>query len=149
MPVAHQQESEELTPYPTAEWLARQITEACPWARHWHLIRDNDCAFGQIFTACARAMGIRGRPISAGSPWQNGVVERLIGTLRRECLHRVVIFDEAHRRRILAGYAAYYNQPRTHLALQKDAPLGRTIQRVGAVIAIPWLAHCTMALCHH
>ena len=85
-------------------------------------------------------MGIRDRPISPGSPWQNGYAERLIGTLRRECLDQVVIFSEMHLRRILSVYAAYYNQARTHLALQKDAPLHRAVQRSGAIVAIPILA---------
>jgi len=85
-------------------------------------------------------MGIRDQPISPGSPWQNGIAERLIGTLRRECLDQMVIFSEPHLRRILVSYAAYYNQARTHLALQKDAPLHRAVQRSGAIIAIPVLA---------
>jgi transposase InsO family protein len=85
-------------------------------------------------------MGIRDRPISPGSPWQNGIAERLIGTLRRECLDQMVICGEAHLRRILSAYAGYYNQARTHLALQKDAPLHRAVQRSGAIVAIPILA---------
>jgi transposase InsO family protein len=85
-------------------------------------------------------MGIRDRPISPGSPWQNGIAERLIGTLRRECLDHMVIFGEAHLRRILSAYALYYNQTRTHLALNKDCPLERPIQRFGSVAAIPVLA---------
>ena len=114
----------EVTRHPTAEWLARQITEAFPWASApAYLVRDNDRAYGHVFTARVRAMGIRDRPISPGSPWQNGIAERLIGTLRRECLDQMVIFGEAHLRRVLASYTAYYNQARTHLALQKDAPL--------------------------
>ena len=76
-------------------------------------------------------MGIRDRPISPRSPWQNGCAERLIGTLRRECLDRVVIFSEMHLRRILSAYAAYYNQARKHLALRKDAPLDCTINTSG------------------
>src|SRR3974377_2316645 len=76
----------------------------------------------------------------SGSPWQNGIAERLIGTLRRECLDHMVIFGEAHLRRILSAYAVYYNQTRTHLALNKDCPLGRPIQRFGTVAAIPVLA---------
>jgi transposase InsO family protein len=84
-------------------------------------------------------MGIRDRPISPRSPWQNGIAERFIGTLRRECLDQMVIFGEAHLRRVLAAYAHFYNQTRPHLALQKDAPLRRAIQRVGTVIAIPLL----------
>jgi transposase InsO family protein len=85
-------------------------------------------------------MGIRDRPISPQSPWQNSYAERLIGTLRRECLDQMVIFGEAHLRRILAAYAAYYNQTRTHLVLQKDAPLHRPVQRSGVTVAIPILA---------
>ena len=72
--------------------------------------------------------------------WQNGIAERLIGTLRRECLDQMVICGEAHLRRVLSAYAAYYNQTRTHLALQKDAPLRRAVQRSGAIVAIPILA---------
>jgi hypothetical protein len=87
-----------------------------------------------------RAMGIRDRPISPGSPWQNGIAERLIGTVRRECLDHILIFGESQLRRVLASYAAYYNQTRTHLALQKDAPLRRAIRRSGAIVAIPILA---------
>jgi Integrase core domain len=73
-------------------------------------------------------MGIRDRPISPQSPWQNGYAERLIGTLRRECLDQMVILGEVHLRRILSGYATYYNQTRTHLALQKDAPSNPTVR---------------------
>jgi transposase InsO family protein len=83
-------------------------------------------------------MGIRDRPISPGSPWQNGYAERLIGTV--ECLDRMLIFGEPHLRRTLSAYAVYYNQARTHLALQKDAPLHRAVQRSGVIIAIPILA---------
>jgi transposase InsO family protein len=116
----------EITRHPTAEWLARQITEAFPWtSAPTYLIRDNDRAYGHVFTARIQAMGIRDRPITPRSPWQNGVAERLIGTLRRECLDQIVVFGEAHLRQILSAYAAYYNQARTHLALQKDAPLQR------------------------
>jgi transposase InsO family protein len=131
----------EVTRHPTAEWLARQITEAFPWASApTYLVRDNDRAYGHVFTTRVTAMGIRDRPISPGSPWQNGYAERLIGTVRRECLDRMLIFGEAHLRRILVSYAVYYNQVRTHLALPKDAPLHRPVQRSGAIIAIPILA---------
>jgi len=85
-------------------------------------------------------MGIRDRPISPGSPWQNGIAERLIGTLRRECLDHMAIFGEAQLRRMLSAYAPYYNQTRTHLALQKGAPLQRPTQRFGRITAIPVLA---------
>jgi transposase InsO family protein len=131
----------EVTRHPTSEWLARQITEAFPWASApAYLVRDNDRAYGHVFKSRVRAMGIRDRPISPGSPWQNGYVERLIGTLRRECLDQVLIFNEAHLRKILSAYATYYNQARTHMALQKDAPLQRCVQRSGSIAAIPVLA---------
>ena len=130
----------EVTQHPTAEWLARQITEAFPWASApGHLVRDNDRAYGHVFAARVKAMGIRDRPISPGSPWQNAIAERLIGTLRRECLDQISIFGEAHLRRVLSAYAAYYNQTRPHLALQKDAPFRRAIHRIGNVAAIPIL----------
>jgi transposase InsO family protein len=126
----------EVTRHPTAAWLAQHITEAFPWASPGYLVRDNDRAYGRVFTTRITAMGIRDRPISPGSPWQNGIAERLIGTLRRECLDQIVIFGEAHLRRILSAYAAYYNRARPHLALQKDAPLRRAVQRVGSIVAI-------------
>jgi transposase InsO family protein len=89
-------------------------------------------------------MGIRDRPISPGSPWQNGNAERVIGTLRRECLDQMLIFGEAHLRQILILYASYYNESRTHLSLRKDVPLGRAIQQYGTIAAMPvlsWLHH--------
>jgi transposase InsO family protein len=136
----------EVTRHPTAQWLARQITEAFPWtSAPDYLVRDNDRAYGHVFTSRVRAMGIRDRPISPGSPWQNAYVERLIGTVRRECLDRMLVFGEAHLRQILSAYAAYYNEVRTHLALGKDAPLGRTVQRSGVIVAIPILS----GLHHH
>jgi transposase InsO family protein len=136
----------EVTRHPTAEWLARQITEAFPWSSApAYLVRDNDRAYGHAFTSRVRAMGIRDRPISPGSPWQNPYVERLIGTVRRECLDRVLTFGEAHLRQVLSSYAAYYNEVRTHLARGKDAPLGRAVQRSGGVVAIPILS----GLHHH
>src|SRR5947199_10559781 len=87
----------DVTRHPTAEWLARQITEAFPWASApAYLVRDNDRAYGHVFTSRVSAMGIRDRPNSPGSPWQNGHAERLIGTVRRECLDRILIFGESH-----------------------------------------------------
>jgi transposase InsO family protein len=131
----------EVTRHPTAEWLARQITEAFPWtSAPRYLVRDNDRAYGHIFAARLRAMGIRDRPITPRSPWQNGIAERLIGTLRHECLDHIVVFGDAHLRKILSAYAAYYNQARTHLALQKDAPIQRAVQRFGRISSIPVLA---------
>ena len=130
----------EVTGHPTAQWLAQQITEAFPWGlAPRYLVRDNDRAYGHIFTARVCAMGIRDRPITPRSPWQNGIAERLIGSIRRECLDHVVVLGEAHLRRVLATYADYYNQARPHLALQKDAPLRRAVQRIGRVVAMPVL----------
>jgi len=127
----------EVTRHPTAEWLARQITEAFPWASApAYLVRDNDRAYGHVFTTRVSAMGIRDRPISPGSPWQNGISERLIGTLRRECLDHIVVFGERHLRRVLCSYVAYYNQTRPHRSLRKDAPLRRAIQRIGDVVTV-------------
>jgi transposase InsO family protein len=131
----------EVTRHPTAEWLARQITEAFPWSSApAYLVRDNDRAYGDVFKSRVRAMGIRDRPISPRSPWQNAYVERLIGTVRRQCLDRMLIFGEPHLRRVLASYAAYYNQARTHLALGKNAPLARAVERSGVIVAIPILS---------
>jgi transposase InsO family protein len=120
-----------VTKHPTAEWVARQIVEAFPWdTAPRYLIRDNDGAYGQAFTHRVRGMGIRDRPIAARSPWQNPYVERLIGTLRRECLDHVLIFDEQHLRRILTYMrstttkaARTWDWPRTHRddALSNDA----------------------------
>jgi transposase InsO family protein len=130
----------EVTRHPTAEWFARQITEAFPWATApRYLIRDNDGAYGQVFTGRVRAMGIRDRPISPGSPWQNGIAERLIGTLHRECLDHVIVIGESHLRCVLSAYATYYNQTRPHRSLQKNAPLWRAIQRSGEIAAVPIL----------
>jgi transposase InsO family protein len=85
-------------------------------------------------------MGIRDRPIAPRSPWQNGHMERVIGTVRRECLDRMLIFGESHLRQILTLYASYYNESRTHLSLRKDAPLGRAVQRYGTIAATPVLS---------
>ena len=99
-----------VTRNPTAEWLAQQIVQAFPWnTAPTYLVRDNDGAYGQAFTRRRRTMGIRDRPTSPRSPWQNPYAERLIGTLRRECLDHVLIFGERHLRRILALYSSYYN----------------------------------------
>src|SRR5262249_31594847 len=100
----------------------------------------NDRAYGPAFTRRVRAMGIRDRPISPRSPWQNAYVERLIGTLRRDCLDHVLIFHERHLRRVLTLYSLYYNETRTHLGLGKDAPLRRAVRRSGTIVATPILS---------
>jgi len=130
-----------VTRYPTAEWLAQQIVEAFPWdTAPTYLVRDNDGAYGQAFTRRVRAMGIRDRPISPRSPWQNPYAERLIGTVRRDCLDHVLIFGERHLRRVLTLYSRYYNETRTHLGLGKDAPLRRAVQRSGTIVTTPILS---------
>ena len=129
-----------VTTNPTADWLARQITEAFPWdTAPAFLIRDNDGAYGEVFTRRLRAMGIRDRPITPRSPWQNGYVERVIGSIRRECLDHVIVWSEAHLRRVLRQYTLYYNATRTHLGLRKDAPNHRPVKRCGRIIACDFL----------
>jgi transposase InsO family protein len=129
-----------VTSNPTAEWIAGQVTEAFPWDEApRHLIRDRDGAFGPAYARRIRAMGIRDHPVAARSPWQNGHVERLIGSIRHECLDHVVVLGEAHLRRVLKTYAGYYNRVRTHLSLDKNAPNYRRSQRIGNIISMPVL----------
>jgi transposase InsO family protein len=100
-----------VTHNPTAEWLAGQVTDAFPWDEApRHLLRDRDGAFGSAYSRRIRAMGIRDHPTAPRAPWQNGHVERLIGSIRREALDHLIVFDEAHLRRRLNNYAAYYNR---------------------------------------
>jgi transposase InsO family protein len=134
-----------VTTNPTAEWIARQITEAFPWddAPHY-LVRDRDGVYGNVVTRRLRAMGIRDKPIAPGAPWQNGFVERLIGSIRRECLDHMIVLGEAHLRRILRTYAHYYNEIRTHRSLDKDSPLSRSVQRIGSI-----KSHAVLGGLHH
>ena len=128
------------TDKPTADWIARQLTEAFPWQEApRYLIRDRDGAYGQRFVNRLRAMGIRDHPIAPRSPWQNGYAERLIGSIRRECLDWIVVTGEAHLRQILRRYAAYYNRARTHRSLGKDCPIPRTVQSTGTISSSPIL----------
>jgi transposase InsO family protein len=129
-----------VTAHPTAEWIANQLTEACGWEQApRYLIRDRDRAYGEVFLRRLRSMGIRDRPTSPRSPWQNGYAERLIGSIRRECLDYVVVFGERHLRHVLKSYMNYYNETRTHLSLDKDAPLSRTVERAGRILCRPIL----------
>lgn len=104
-----------------------------------YTIQDRDGAYGHAVTKRLSAMGIRVHPTAPRSPWQNGHAERLIGSIRRECLNHIIVFGEAHLHRILAAYVIYYNAARTHLALGKDAPIHRTIQRFGQITTRPTL----------
>jgi transposase InsO family protein len=91
-----------------------------------------------------RAMGIRDKPTAPVSPWQNGFAERLIGSIRRECLDHIVVLGETHLRRILRSYACYYNKIRTHRSLNKDAPVSRPVQRIGSI-----KSHAILGGLHH
>src|SRR5881409_4304390 len=104
-----------------------------------YLIRDRDGVFGELFVRRLRSMGIRDRPTSPRSPWQNGFAERLIGSIRRECLDHVVVFGERHLRHILLSYMKYYNEVRTHLSLEKDTPVSRAVERTGHILGRPVL----------
>jgi transposase InsO family protein len=124
-----------VTTNPTAEWLARQITEAFPWNEApRYLIRDRDQTYGAVVTRRLRAMGIRDKPIAPGSPWQNGFAERLIGSIRRECTDHIIAVGEGHLRRVLRAFARYYNESRTHRALDKDAPIHRLTESGGTIV---------------
>src|SRR6266852_983016 len=99
-----------------------------------NLIRDRDGAYGEIFIRRVRSIGIRDRPTSQRSPWQNAYAERLIGSIRRECLDHIVVFGERHLRHVLLSYMGYYNGTRTHLSLNKDAPISRAAENAGRII---------------
>jgi transposase InsO family protein len=134
-----------VTTNPTAEWVARQITEAFPWdGAPGYMIRDRDRIYGTVVTRRLRAMGIRDKPTAPASPWQNGFAERLIGSIRRECLDHIIVLGEAHLRRVLKSYARYYNGVRTHRSLNKDAPVSRPVQRSGVISS-----HALLGGLHH
>jgi hypothetical protein len=121
-----------VTAYPTADWIARQIAEAFPWNEApRYMIRDRDRIYGASSRAdCARwASG----PTAPASPWQNGFADRLVGSIRRESVDHMIVLGEAHLRRILKSYARYYNGVRTHRSLNKDAPVSRSVQRAGVI----------------
>ena len=129
----------------TAEWIARQLTEAFPWNEApRYLIRDRDRIYGDVARCRISAMGICDKPIAPASPWQNGFAERLIGSIRRECVNHFIILGEAHLRWILRAYARYYNDIRTHRSLNKDAPAFRPVQRIGNIES-----HAILGGLHH
>ena len=129
-----------VTAHPTAEWISRQLTEAYGWkAAPRYIIRDHAAVYGDVFIRHPRAMGILDRPTAPRSPWQNGYCERAIGSIRQECLDHIVVFGERHLRHLLRSYASYYNQARTHLPVNKDAPLPRTIHAAGRIVQTPFL----------
>src|SRR5216684_4804986 len=129
-----------VTEHPTAAWLSRQLTEAFPWdTAPLYLLRDRDGSYGSYFCNRVEAMGIKEVVTAPRSPWQNAYVERMIGSIRRECLDHIVIFNERHLRRVLSSYVDYYQRTRTHLSLEKDCPDPRLVMppTIGRVVAIP------------
>jgi putative transposase len=118
-----------VTEHPTAAWTAQQVIDAFPddTAPRW-LVRDRDAIYGDVFRRRVAGMGIGEVISSPSSPWQNPYAERLIGSIRRECLDHVIVLGERHLRRILTCYASYYHGARTHLSLEKDAPTPRRVQ---------------------
>jgi putative transposase len=129
-----------ITKNPTAEWTARQVLEAFPWdTAPRYLLHDRDSIYGQAFSDAAESMGIREVLTAPQSPWQNPYVERFIGSIRRECLDHVIIINKAGLRRMLKAYFEYYECSRTHLSLEKDAPVSRPVQppSTGNIVEIP------------
>jgi len=129
-----------VTAHPTAEWTAQQLREAFPFDQiPQYLLRDRDRIFGDEFTKEVKAMGIKEVLSAPRSPWQRAYVERVIGTIRRECLDHVIVLNEATLYRHVKSFLAYYHESRPHLSLAKDAPEPRPVQppALGAVVAIP------------
>jgi putative transposase len=128
------------TAHPTGQWIARQVKEAFPFDdAPRYLIRDRDGAYGECFRECLECMGVEEVLIAPRSPWQNPYVERLIGSIRRECLDHVIVLDEAHLKRVLGSYFSYYHRTRTHRSLDDNAPCPRAVEPPGRgrVFAIP------------
>ena len=129
-----------VTTHPTADWTGRQIAQAFPWdSAPRYLLHDRDCIYGAAFRQRVGEMGIREVLTAPRSPWQNPYAERFIGSLRRECLDHLIVFNETSLRHILKAYFAYDEHSRTHLALEKDAPESRVIQprEAGIVVELP------------
>ena len=128
-----------VTEHPTATWAAQQLVDAFPddTAPRW-LHRDRDRIYSDAFQRRLAGMGITDVVSAPASPWQNPFVERVIGSIRRECLDHVIIINEAHLRRVLAAYRSYYHRSRTHLGLEKDAPDHRSAAETsGPIVAVP------------
>ena len=124
--------------HPTAHWCAQQLRNVfCDHEPPRFLLRDRDAKFGEMFTDTVTALGIEPLLTAYKSPWQNGYAERLIGSIRRECLDHVIILNETHLRGILEEYLRYYNAQRTHLGIGKDSPEPREVQAEGEIEKIP------------
>jgi putative transposase len=129
-----------VTEHPTAPWTAQQIVEVFPWDKTpRYLIRDRDRIYSAAFRQRIKHLGIKEVLIAPRSPWQNPYVERLIGSIRRECLEHVVILHEQHLQRVLTDYFTYYHRRRTHLSLAMDCPISRPMEppERGEVMALP------------
>jgi transposase InsO family protein len=127
-----------VTKNPTAEWTLQQIRNLLfNYDTPKYLIRDRDSKYGNLFTEGINHIGIKQVLTSYRSPWQNGYVERVIGSIKRECLDHVIIMNEDHLRSILNDYISYYNKSRTHLGINKDSPDGREVQIAGKIEKIP------------
>lgn len=134
-----------MTQNPTTEWIVCQLTEAFPWGKALgYPIRDNDRIYSNIVQRRIRAMGIRDKPIAPAAPWQNSFTERLIGSIRRECLDHLAVLSEANLRRILQSYADYYNKIQTHRLPAKDTPAFRAVQHIRNIAS-----HATLGGLHN
>jgi transposase InsO family protein len=129
-----------VTAHRTAAWTAQQILEAFPFENvPKYLLRDRDAIYGQVLQQQIEAMGITEVLGAPRSPWQHAFVERIIGSIRRDCLDHVIVFDQSSLRRIFRSYLDYYHRSRTHVSLDKDAPVSRPLQPAGRIVAIPQL----------
>jgi putative transposase len=129
-----------VTAHPTAEWTAQQLRDAFPWdTAPRYLLRDRDRIFGDAFSKQVQDMAIQEVLSAPRSPWQRAYVERVIGTIRRECLDHVIVFNEASLYRHVKSFVRYYHESRTHLSLGKDSPESRAVQppELGRIVAIP------------
>jgi transposase InsO family protein len=129
-----------VTPHPTAEWTGQQLREAFPWdSAPRFLLRDRDRIFGSDFTQQVKELGIQEVLGVPRAPQQRAYVERVIGTIRRECLDHLIVFNEASLRRHLKSFLEYYHDTRTHLSLEKDTPGSRPVElpESGRVVAVP------------
>ena len=125
--------------HPTAVWAAQQIVEAFPEdTAPRYMVRDRDGIYGEHFRSRVEGMGIEEIRIAPKSPWQNCYVERVIGSIRRECLDHIIVINDRHLRRVLTDYFRYYHRSGTHLSLDKDAPESRPVQDLqsGRIIQI-------------
>ena len=137
-----------ITEAPTTEWTAQQVINAFPYeTAPKYLVRDRDLIYGSAFVRRVDGMGIKQKLIAPRSPWQSHYVERLVGSIRRECLDRIIVFNERQLRRPLESYFDYYHKIRPHRSLTRDGPIPRPVEAptIGKVIEMPLLG----GLHHH